>query len=153
MDYYEVLDVPRDASEREIKKAYKKLALKWHPDKNPSNVDEARAMFSKISEAYEVLSDPPKRRHFDRFGTVGQGESRPYQHPVFVFRDPTEIFQEFFGPFTPHDMFAHSHIPRESERSNFFDYFHTNVLSDDGSHSGYSHGHSHGSSHSYVVNL
>lgn len=57
VDYYRVLEVTRTASDGEIKKAYRKLALKWHPDKNPSNLDESNRKFREISEAYEVLSD------------------------------------------------------------------------------------------------
>lgn len=57
VDYYRVLDIARPATEVEIKKAYRKLALKWHPDKNPNNLDEANRKFREISEAYEVLSD------------------------------------------------------------------------------------------------
>jgi len=68
-DYYEVLGVERDADEGSIKKAYRKLALKWHPDRHEGGEQErAEAKFKRISEAYEVLSDPEKRKKYDRFG-------------------------------------------------------------------------------------
>ncbi|HRV80218.1 MAG TPA: DnaJ domain-containing protein, partial [Planctomycetota bacterium] len=71
-DYYEVLGVARDADAAAIKKAYRKLALKWHPDRHqgadPKAAEEAEATFKRISEAYEVLSDPEKRAKYDRFG-------------------------------------------------------------------------------------
>lgn len=71
-DYYEILGVSRDASESDIKKAYRSLALKYHPDRNPGD-KEAEAKFKEISEAYEVLSDPEKRARYDRFGhTMGE---------------------------------------------------------------------------------
>jgi DnaJ family protein B protein 6 len=60
-DYYEILEIPKNASEADIKKAYRKLALKWHPDKNPDNQKEAEKRFKEISEAYEVLSDSKYR--------------------------------------------------------------------------------------------
>ncbi|ROT61693.1 putative dnaJ-like subfamily B member 6 isoform X2 [Penaeus vannamei] len=62
VDYYKVLELNRSASQADIKKAYRRLALKWHPDKNPDNQDEATKKFKEISEAYEVLSDEKKRR-------------------------------------------------------------------------------------------
>ncbi|KAH8277964.1 hypothetical protein KR018_011089 [Drosophila ironensis] len=69
VDYYKVLDVPRTATDSEVKKAYRKLALKWHPDKNPDNLDEANKRFRELSEAYEVLSDARKRRIHDSRAT------------------------------------------------------------------------------------
>lgn len=122
MDYYQVLGVSRNVDQKEIKKAYKRLALLYHPDKNQS--EEASQKFQEISEAYEVLSDPEKKRHFDRFGAA-RDESRP---TVFVFRNPREIFEEFFSPFS--DFFERpTEIPSESADSNAFDFFHTNIFS------------------------
>ncbi|KAJ1565737.1 hypothetical protein HK096_010983 [Nowakowskiella sp. JEL0078] len=70
-DYYKILDVPKDANEDTIKKAYRKQALKWHPDRNPGNKEAADAKFKEISEAYEVLSDKNKRTIYDQFGESG----------------------------------------------------------------------------------
>jgi len=61
-DFYEILEVDKNATEEEIKKAYRRLALKWHPDKNPNNKTQAEEKFKLIAEAYEVLSDKDKRR-------------------------------------------------------------------------------------------
>ena len=68
VDYYNILEVPRNASASDIKKAYRKLALKWHPDKNPNCQDDATKKFKEISEAYEVLSDEKKRGIYDKYG-------------------------------------------------------------------------------------
>lgn len=73
-DYYEVLGVSKNASDDEIKKAYRKLAVKYHPDKNPGN-KEAEEKFKEISEAHEVLSDKQKRARYDQFGHAGVGGS------------------------------------------------------------------------------
>jgi DnaJ-class molecular chaperone len=70
-DFYSILGVPRTATDAELKKAYRKLAMKWHPDKNPNNVETAQAKFQEISEAYSVLSDPQKRQIFDQYGEDG----------------------------------------------------------------------------------
>ncbi|MBI9035655.1 MAG: molecular chaperone DnaJ [Bacteroidales bacterium] len=71
-DYYEVLGVQKDATEAEFKKAYRKLAIKYHPDKNPNN-HEAEEKFKEAAEAYEILSNPDKRAKYDRFGHAGVG--------------------------------------------------------------------------------
>jgi DnaJ-class molecular chaperone len=67
-DYYAILGVPKDAAEKDIKSAYRKLARKWHPDANPKNTKEAEEKFKEISEAYEVLGDPEKRKKYDVLG-------------------------------------------------------------------------------------
>ncbi|EPS72136.1 potyviral capsid protein interacting protein 2b, partial [Genlisea aurea] len=70
-DYYHVLRVSRNATEEDLKKSYKRLAMKWHPDKNAVNTEEAEARFKLISEAYDVLSDSKKRQVFDLYGERG----------------------------------------------------------------------------------
>jgi DnaJ family protein B protein 6 len=99
-DYYEVLSISRDASPDQIKKAYRKLALKWHPDKNPDNKEHAEEVFKEIGEAYTVLSDPDKRAHYDRYGfdtpDFGGAGSAGFTHD-FSFMDANDIFRQFFG--------------------------------------------------------
>jgi len=70
-DYYRILDVPRNASDAEIKKAYRKLAMQYHPDRNPGKEKWANEKFKEINEAYGALGDPQKRNQYDQFGTVG----------------------------------------------------------------------------------
>lgn len=89
MNYYETLEVPKNASQDEIKKKYRQLALLWHPDRNKS--PEAEAKFKEISNAYSVLSDPEKRNNYDRFGT-----EKP-QQGFNPFND--DVFSQFFGGF------------------------------------------------------
>src|SRR5579885_2883146 len=74
-DYYKVLDVPKSATEAEIKKAYRRLAMKYHPDRNP-NDREAEERFKEAKEAYEVLSEPSKRAVYDQYGHAGVEASR-----------------------------------------------------------------------------
>ena len=94
-DYYETLGISRGASEDEIKKAYRKMALKYHPDKNKSPGAEAK--FKEIAEAYEVLSDPKKKSTYDQFGEDGlKGGIGGFQGATFQ-GDPHEIFRQFFG--------------------------------------------------------
>ncbi|XP_027948181.1 dnaJ homolog subfamily B member 6 isoform X1 [Eumetopias jubatus] len=102
VDYYEVLGVQRHASAEDIKKAYRKLALKWHPDKNPENKEEAERKFKQVAEAYEVLSDAKKRDMYDRYGKEGLNGGGgihfdPRYEFGFTFRNPDEVFREFFG--------------------------------------------------------
>ncbi|ESW09071.1 hypothetical protein PHAVU_009G097800 [Phaseolus vulgaris] len=98
VDYYDVLKVNRNATEDDLKKAYRKLAMKWHPDKNPTNKKEAEANFKQISEAYEVLSDPQKRVVYDQYGEEGL-KDKPPDEPSNGFnpRNAEDIFAEFFG--------------------------------------------------------
>ncbi|KAJ8549533.1 hypothetical protein K7X08_033240 [Anisodus acutangulus] len=121
VDYYNILQVDKNAKDDDLKKAYRKLAMKWHPDKNPNNKKEAEAKFKQISEAYEVLSDSQKRAIYDQYGEEGlKGQVPPPdagagglggatffqtgEGPnVFRFnpRNANDIFAEFFGFSSP----------------------------------------------------
>ncbi|KAF9663161.1 hypothetical protein SADUNF_Sadunf17G0009600 [Salix dunnii] len=120
-DYYKILQVDKTAKDDDLKKAYRKLAMKWHPDKNPNNKKEAEAKFKQISEAYEVLSDPQKKAVYDQYGeeglkgqvpppdaggagpggasffSTGDGPTRFQFNP----RNADDIFNEFFGFSSP----------------------------------------------------
>ncbi|MEL0104414.1 MAG: DnaJ domain-containing protein, partial [Methylophilaceae bacterium] len=73
-DYYEILGLGRDASPEDIKKAFKKLAMKYHPDRNPDN-PKAEEQFKEVKEAYEILSDQQKRAAYDQFGHAGVNQN------------------------------------------------------------------------------
>jgi molecular chaperone DnaJ len=113
-DYYELLEVSREAGEEEIKKTYRRLALKYHPDKNPGN-KEAEEKFKEISEAYAVLSDSQKRAQYDRFGHAGI-DSRYTHEDIFRGADfgnifegmgfSSDIFEDLFGGLTGFDLFG-----------------------------------------------
>jgi curved DNA-binding protein len=102
-DYYAVLGVPKDATAEVIKKAYRKLALKFHPDKNPGD-KKAEEKFKEITEAYAVLSDPEKRRQYDQFGEAGFHQ-RFSQEDIYRNFDVGDIFREF--GFGTDDIFSH----------------------------------------------
>ncbi|KAM8995103.1 dnaJ homolog subfamily B member 8 [Ara ararauna] len=108
VDYYRVLGLKKSASQDDVKKSYHKLALKWHPDKNPNNKEEAEKKFKAVAEAYEVLSDPQKRLLYDKSGE----ESRPHRARGTTvgdngfFNSPCEfqdlnIFSEAYGELNP----------------------------------------------------
>ena len=98
-DYYEILEVGRNANQDEIKKAYRKAALKYHPDRNPNN-KEAEERFKEAAEAYEVLSDDTKRRRYDQFGHEGMragADYHGYSNANDIFSSFSDIFGQGFG--------------------------------------------------------
>lgn len=96
-DYYEILGVERNATQNDIKKSYRKLALKYHPDRNPDN-KEAEAKFREATEAYEILSEPEKRKRFDQFGHAGtQGHAGRHENMDDIFESFSDIFEGLFG--------------------------------------------------------
>lgn len=95
-DYYEILGVDKNASEDVLKKAYRKLAIKYHPDKNPGD-KEAEAKFKEIAEAYDVLSDPQKRSRYDQFGHAGMGGNSGFNGGGFSMDDIFSRFGDIFG--------------------------------------------------------
>lgn len=147
-DYYEILSVPKGASEAEIKAAYRKSALEWHPDRNKSA--EATAKFKEINEAYEVLSNSEKRAAYDQFGHAAFepgagfgaggpfGQTRTYRQGPFTytyttggggfegfdfggFSDPFSIFEQFFGGASPFGQSSRSRRPVYSISLNFME--------------------------------
>lgn len=103
-DVYEILKIDKNGSIEEIKKAYRSMALRWHPDKNPDNRIEAEYKFKEISEAYEVLSDIHKKQLYDRYGWDGilgnndNDDDNNNDNWIFdhnIFHDPKEIFKMF----------------------------------------------------------
>jgi molecular chaperone DnaJ len=97
-DFYEILGVKREASVEEIKASYRQSALKWHPDRNPVNKEEAEIKFRECTEAYSVLSDPQKRQVYDTYGHAGlSGSNMGTDFNSSVFQDFHDIFGDFFG--------------------------------------------------------
>ncbi|XP_034044872.1 dnaJ homolog subfamily A member 3, mitochondrial-like [Thalassophryne amazonica] len=103
-DYYELLGVPRTASQKDIKKAYYQMAKKWHPDTNPDDPD-AKEKFAKLAEAYEVLSDEVKRKQYDTYGAAGfdpnhaEAGQQQYYRASSTTMDPEELYRKIFGEF------------------------------------------------------
>src|SRR6516225_430133 len=95
-DYYEVLGVEKGAGEEEIKKAYRKQAVKYHPDKNPGD-KTAEEKFKELGEAYEVLNDPQKRAAYDQYGHAAFDRRSQGFGRAGGFHDPFEVFREVFG--------------------------------------------------------
>ncbi len=96
-DFYEVLGVERTASVDEIKSAYRKSALKWHPDRNPENKQETEHKFRECTEAYSVLSDAQKRQVYDTYGHAGLSGAAGADFNNTIFQDFHDIFGDFFG--------------------------------------------------------
>ncbi|HPS84977.1 MAG TPA: DnaJ domain-containing protein, partial [Bacteroidales bacterium] len=98
-DYYEVLGVSKNASAEELKKAYRQMAIKYHPDKNPDD-KSAEEKFKEAAEAYEVLSNPEKRQRYDQFGHAGMNGASGYGGGMSmddIFSNFGDIFGDFFG--------------------------------------------------------
>eukprot|EP01084_Bolivina_argentea_P238026 399904_1 len=99
-DYYKILNLNRNATPEQIKKSFRKLALKWHPDKNPNNKEKAEQMFKQIGEAYAVLTDPEKKAMYDKFGETNTRthnyQNTQQQYFTFTEDEIEEIYQQFF---------------------------------------------------------
>lgn len=119
MDPYKVLGLDRSASDSDIKKAYHKLVMQYHPDKNPGN-KEAEEKFKEVNNAYDILKDPDKKQNFDRFGSA-DGMNRAYNGNFngFNFRTGGNPFEDIFGSSNPfEDMFANFGFRNESQKEN-----------------------------------
>jgi DnaJ-class molecular chaperone len=130
-DYYSILGVPKNAAEKDIKSAYRKLARKWHPDANPQNAKEAEERFKEISEAYEVLGDPEKRKKYDMLGpNWQQAAQQAEQQRRYRTNVGGQEFEFNFGPGT---------AGGPSGFSDFFDMFFSGIgrRHTPGAHSGF----------------
>jgi len=141
-DYYKLLGVPRDATEQQIKKAFRKLALKYHPDKNKAK--DAEDKFREIAIAYEVLSDKEKRKRYDQFGDEEEkgGFGSGSQHFDFNFND---FFRDFDQAFNFHQQHQHSghgfhhgfHDNEDHNHNHYNDHFRAHSRSQNSHHSGH----------------
>lgn len=117
-DYYEVLGVTREVADADLKSAYRKLALQYHPDRNPDKNDEATEKFKEITEAYGVLADPQKRAAYDRYGHAGvpgaAGQSWPDVSST-IFADFEDLFGEFFGGVFGRETRSRSRVQRGAD--------------------------------------
>lgn len=142
-DYYELLGVSKSASADEIKKAYRKQALEWHPDRHKDDKETAEKRFKEINEAYQVLSDPQKKSSYDQFGHNGPqgfpgggnpfagGGSGPFTYTYTSggenpfgsagFGDPFDIFESFFGGASPFGGQRRQQVPRYSISISFME--------------------------------
>lgn len=142
-DYYDILGVSKGASADEIKKAYRKQALEWHPDRHKDDKEPAEKRFKEINEAYQVLSDPQKKAAFDQYGSAGAqgfggqgmpfgGQTGPFTYTYSTgngqnpfanadFGDPFDIFESFFGGGNPFGQQRRQQIPRYSMTIDFMD--------------------------------
>ena len=117
-DYYKTLNVSKKASISEIKDSYKKLALKWHPDKNRHNPEESKKIFQRISEAYSILSDAEKRKKYDKYGTV---EDFDFDYEQFMKEfDFGDMFDMMF--MNMNSFFGHSHRNHRNSRNSHWDF-------------------------------
>jgi curved DNA-binding protein len=140
-DYYDILGISKSASADEIKKAYRKQALEWHPDRHQDDKEAAEHRFKEINEAYQILSDPQKKTMYDQYGHTGpaqnpfagggfQGQSGPFTYTYTTggenpfgnmdFGDPFDIFESFFGGGNPFGARARQ-VPRYSISIDFMD--------------------------------
>ncbi len=114
-DYYEVLGIERDASAEQIKKAYKRCAMKYHPDRNPGDA-EAEAKFKECAEAFEVLSDPDKRQRYDRYGHEGLRGAGMHDFSGMNAGDIFSMFEDLFGDIGLGDIFGRGGSARGGNR-------------------------------------
>lgn len=120
-DYYEILGVSRDATDEEIKKAYRRLALKYHPDRNPGD-KEAEEKFKEINEAYAVLSDKEKRRHYDMYG-MADFHKRYTEEDIFRGFNIGDLFKDLgFGGTDIFSIIFGKEAGRTQGRRRFFDF-------------------------------
>jgi DnaJ-class molecular chaperone len=146
-DYYDILGISKSATAEEIKKAYRKQALEWHPDRHKDDKEAAEKRFKEINEAYQVLSDPQKKAAFDQYGSAAftpggnaggnpfaggfGGQNGPFTYTYTTggespfgnvdFGDPFDIFEQFFGGGNPFGGSRRAQIPRYSITIDFME--------------------------------